>query len=68
MTPEGVKKLCSALAVLMFAAGGLGSVACLPYALGNDIAWVTATGVYFIAGAVMMTGGLVSGVLLMKTE
>ncbi len=68
MTPEGVKRVCSALALIMFAIGGLGSVACLPYALGNDIAWVTATGVYFIAGAVMMTGGLISGVLLIKTK
>lgn len=64
MTPEGITKLCKALSVVLFTIGAFGCFACLPYALGPSIGWVTATGVYFIAGGVIMSGGLVSYILL----
>ncbi len=68
MTPEMVRRLCKAIAVLAVVIGGYGSILCLPYALSTNLVWITTAGIYFVAGAIMITGGLVSYVVLMKTE
>ena len=68
MTPEMIKRFCKAIAVLAVVVGGFGSILCLPYALGTDLTWISAAGIYFIAGAVMITGGLLSYAVLIKTE
>jgi hypothetical protein len=68
MTPETIKRLCKAVAVLAVVVGGFGSILCLPYALGTDIRWISAAGIYFVAGAIMITGGLLSYTVLLKTE
>ncbi|MBF0387758.1 MAG: hypothetical protein HQL20_07885 [Candidatus Omnitrophica bacterium] len=60
MTQAAIKTLCKALAVVMFACGAFGSMLCVPYAIGFDLSWITAAGVYFIAGAIMMSGGLIT--------
>ncbi len=60
MTPEAVKTMSQALAVVLFVIGGLGSIVCLPYAMSPYLSVVSATGIYFCAGAVMMTGGLLA--------
>ncbi len=64
MTPEGIKTMCKAIALMMFAAGACGSLAIVPYATLWDLKWVAIAGIYFVAGAVMMTGGLFSYVYL----
>jgi hypothetical protein len=64
MTPQAINTLCRALAILMFVVGGLGSIACLPFAFSASIVWITTAGIYFVAGGTIMAGGLVSYVLL----
>jgi len=60
MTPEAIKTLCKALAVILFTCGAFGSLLCLPYAAGFNMAWIMTAGVYFVAGAVLMSGGLIT--------
>ena len=64
MTPEGLNKFCKALAVVLFVVGGMGSISCLPFAFSSSMVWIQAAGIYFIAGGVIMSGGLISYVLL----
>ena len=59
MTPEAVIKFCRALAVVFVAVGGLGCVACLPLAFGS-LPIAATTALFFVAGGVLMSGGLVS--------
>ena len=66
MTPESIKSVLKAFAVVCVAVGGFGSMLCLPFALGTDLKWITASGIYFIAGAVMITGGLATYTMLVK--
>ena len=66
MTPEAVRSLSKALAVVVVVVGGLGSIACLPFAFCTNLGMISAAGIYFIAGAVMITGGLVSFALLTR--
>ncbi|MCK5214089.1 MAG: hypothetical protein KAR05_01895 [Candidatus Omnitrophica bacterium] len=68
MTPELVKTVCRAIAVVCIAIGGFGSVLCVPYALTPFLNVITAAGIYFIAGAVMITGGLIAFILLARAE
>ena len=68
MTPEAIKHVCKALAIVSVAVGGLGSIACVPFALTANLALIITAGVYFVAGAVMIVGGLLSYVSLAKTE
>lgn len=58
MTPEAIKTMCKAVAVMVLATGTFGSFLVVPYAIGFDFQLVSIAGVYFIAGAVMITGGL----------
>ena len=66
MTPEATKSFCRAFALVCVAVGGFGSVLCLPYALTTNLYLIATSGIYFVAGAVMITGGLVSYVDLLK--
>jgi hypothetical protein len=68
MTPEAIKACCKAFALVVVTVGGFGSVACVPYALTTNLYLIATSGIYFIAGAVMITGGLLSYVLLNKAE
>lgn len=68
MTPETIRKVCKALAILTVAVGGYGSMLCVPYALCNNLYVILTAGVYFVAGAVMIAGGLMSYTSLLKTE
>ena len=63
MTPEAVIKLCKALSAIFVAIGGLGCVACFPFVFGSLS--ITATvALFFIAGGVLMSGGLISFVII----
>ena len=64
MTPDALNKFCRALAVVLFTVGAFGCISCLPYALSNSMYWITAAGIYFVAGGIIMSGGLISYVLL----
>ncbi len=66
MTPEAIKSVCKALALCCVAVGGFGSIACVPFALTNNLDLITTAGIYFVAGGVMITGGLLSFVILDK--
>ena len=68
MTPEMIKRFCKALAVLTVVVGGFGSILCVPFAITNNLQLITTAGIYFIAGAVMIAGGLLSYVSLIKAE
>ena len=67
MTPEFIKRVCKALAVVCVAVGGFGSLLCLPLAMANQVYWIATAGIYFVAGAVMIVGGLLSYINLTKT-
>ena len=66
MTPEATKSFCRAFALVVVAVGGFGSVLCLPYAFTTNLYLIATSGIYFVAGAVMITGGLISYVYLLK--
>ena len=63
MTPESVTKFGKALAALFMAVGGLGCIACLPLVFGS-LQVAAATALFFIAGGVLMSGGLISFAIL----
>ena len=48
------------IALLCVVTGVSGSISCLPFALCSDLKWIAAAGIYLIAGAVMITGGLIA--------
>ena len=66
MTPEFIKRVCKALAVVCVAIGGFGSLSCFSLLMTNHLYWIATAGIYFVAGAVMIVGGLVTYTLLMK--
>ena len=66
MTPEAVKELCKALAVVSVIVGGFGSILCVPYALTSSLELIATAGIYFVAGGIMITGGLLSFAVLTK--
>lgn len=68
MTKESIKGLCKVLALMTFVVGGVGSYLCVPAAFSTDLTWIAMAGVYFVAGAIMITGGLLSYSVLLKTE
>ena len=68
MTPEAIKRCCKAFSLVVITVGGFGSVLCLPFALTTSLSLITTSGIYFIAGAIMITGGLFSYVYLVKND
>jgi hypothetical protein len=60
MNKEAIQTLCRALAIVTVAVGGYGSLLCVPYALCNNLYVIATAGIYFVAGAVMIVGGLLT--------
>lgn len=60
MTKEAMRNFVRGMAVVCVLVGGTGSVLCVPYALAYNLNLVLAAGVYFVAGGVMIVGGLVA--------
>jgi len=68
MTQEAIRKVVKALALIAFTVGGFGSVLCVPFAITNNLWLIATAGIYFIAGGIMIVGGLVTYALLIKDE
>lgn len=68
MTPEAIKHVCKALAIVAVVIGGCGSILCVPFALTADLYLIATAGIYFVAGGIMIVGGLISYVLLHNAE
>lgn len=68
MTPQAIRNVCKALAIVAFSVGGYGSLLCVPYALTNDLYLIATSGIYFVAGGIMIVGGLNAFVLLHNAE
>ena len=68
MTPEAIKRLCKGLAVVTVGVGGGGSMLVLPYACSWNFTWIAVAGVYLVAGAVLISGGLLSYAVLIRDE
>ena len=66
MHKEAIQTLCRAIAVVTVCVGAYGSMLCVPYALVNDLNIIATAGIYFVAGAVMITGGLLTYTLSLK--
>ncbi len=68
MTDQVFKGLIRGAALVAFLAGGLGCVLCVPYASSTSLYWIAVAGVYFVAGGIMITGGLITLSLLSRTD
>ena len=68
MTKEAFKTLVRAMAVVSVAVGGFGSMLCVPFAVTSDLKLITTAGIYFVAGGIMITGGLITISLLIQPE
>ena len=68
MTLEAIKNVVKALAILSVVVGGYGSILCLPFAFTNSLSLVTTAGIYFVAGGVMIAGGLVTLSVMLQQE
>lgn len=68
MTEEAIKRFCKALAAVTVVVGALGSALCLPFALTTNLYWIAISGVYFIAGAVLIAGGQIAYAILAKHD
>ncbi len=68
MTPEFIKQICKALAVICVFVGGLGCISCVPFAFTNNLFLLATTGIYFVAGGIMIVGGLNAYVQLHNEE
>ena len=68
MTKEAFKILVRAMAVVSVAVGGFGSMLCVPFAVTSDLNLITTAGIYFVAGGIMITGGLITISLLIQPE
>ncbi len=68
MTETVFRGLIRGAALVAFLAGGLGCVLCVPYAASTSMYWVAVAGVYFVAGGIMIAGGLITLSLLSQNE
>ena len=68
MTPEAIRSLCKAAALVSVVAGGYGMMLCVPFIAGTHVTLIAAASLPFIAGAVLISGGLVSYTLLIRKE
>lgn len=66
MTHEAIVSLCKATAIFSFVAGGYGMILCVPYIMSTSIYVIAAASLPFIAGAVLVAGGLTSYTILLK--
>lgn len=68
MTNEALKTMVRAMAIVCVTVGGVGSILCLPFAVTNDWTLVRIAGTYFVAGGIMITGGLISLSILIQPQ
>lgn len=68
MTKDALKNVTKALAILSVIVGGVGSILCLPLACSRYLSVASAAGIYFVAGGIMITGGLVTYALMLQIE
>jgi len=68
MTPDAARKFWKALALVTVCVGGFGSALCVPYALTTSLSLITMAGVYLIACALLIAGGLVAYSILIDQE
>jgi len=68
MTPKAIRTICKALAIVSVVAGAYGSLLCMPFAFSRYLPVIATAGIYFAAGAVLIVGGLIGYVLLIKQE
>jgi hypothetical protein len=68
MTKEALIRFWKAAAVVCVAVGVMGSFMCLPYALTTNLNFIWISGIYFIAGGILIVGGMGSYVYLLKNE
>jgi hypothetical protein len=68
MTQEAIRKLVKAFSLVIFSIGCFGSSLVFPFAITNNLTLIAVSGVYFVAGAVMITGGLGTYAVLIKDE
>jgi len=67
MTEEAFKKIINALAIISVVVGGAGCILCLPAAFTSNLNFITTTGIYFIAGGIMIVGGLITLAVMVQT-
>lgn len=60
MTKEAMRSFIRGMAVVCILVGGLGSALCVPYALAYNLNLVLTAGIYFVAGGIMIVGGLIT--------
>ena len=68
MTPEAIRKLLKAAALVAIFGGGYGMLLCVPYIWSAPVVVTAAASLPFIAGAVLIAGGMVSYTLLIRKE
>lgn len=68
MTREAIRNIVKALGLVCLTVGAFGSALVVPYAITNSLVLIATSGIYFIAGSVMITGGLITYALIMKGE
>ncbi len=68
MTQEAIRRVIKALGLVAFTVGAFGSALCVPYAITTDWMLVAIAGIYFVAGGVMIVGGLITYAILIKDE
>ncbi len=68
MTEEALKKIVRAFAIVAVVVGGFGSVLCVPYAITSSVVLINMAGIYFIAGGIMITGGLITLSLMFQPQ
>lgn len=68
MTPEAIRKVVKALGLVCFTVGVFGSALCLPVAIGTNLVEIAVAGIYFIAGGIMIVGGLGVYAYLIEVE
>jgi hypothetical protein len=67
MTPEAVKRFCKAVAGMSVIFGACGMFLCAPILLWDvSIPMIQAASLPFIAGAILIAGGLVSFTMLLE--
>ena len=68
MTEEGFRSFIRASGLVAVAVGAFGSMLCVPYALTTSLSLISTAGTYFIAGGVMIVGGLLTVALLIQPQ
>lgn len=63
-----VKRLCKVIAIIVGAAGFMGALAGAPFAASANWNVAGVTGIYFIAGAILITGGMITYAILLTKD